>query len=251
MTSATLPETLQTVPFEDLSTLTRQAERLRALRRDGIRLAARRVPAGDAAGDFVVAYPLGQSRWLIGIGDAMGRGPEARRLAQAVKDYLEARANKVRRLGDLLAGANELVCELGGGESFVSLLLFVVDARRRTLRIANAGHVEPLAAGRSGGVVALEGHGPALGLIPGAEYRDAGPLRFPPRVLVLAATDGVTEATSPTGEHFGRERTASALARARARGPRGAVREVVESLLAFGDGEPRDAATVLALRFDR
>jgi serine phosphatase RsbU (regulator of sigma subunit) len=64
-------------------------------------------------------------------------------------------------------------------------------------------------------------------------------------------TDGVIEATSPSGEVFSRERTASALARARALGPRGAVREVVDSLLTFGEGAPRDAATVLALRFDR
>ena len=69
-----------------------------------------------------------------------------------------------------MRGANVLVHDLTGGERYVSLLLVMLDARRHTVRLANAGQCEPLAVGRSGGVIALEGHGPALGLLPSCDF---------------------------------------------------------------------------------
>ncbi len=49
----------------------------RALRSDGIDYAVRQLPAGAETGDFAASIRLGPGRWLIAVGDVMGRGPAA------------------------------------------------------------------------------------------------------------------------------------------------------------------------------
>ena len=203
---------------------------LRALRRDGVTLASRQVPAEPENGDFVVVTQVGEQRWLIAVGDVMGSGPEAASLARRIAAHVEERARRARSLGDLAATTNDVVFEETDGDRFVSLLLLLVDGNCGTFRIANAGHVEPLAVGRGGGVVSLGGHGPALGVVRGAEYRESGPIRMGPGMVLALVTDGITDALDEQGATFGRSRLASVLARARSRGPRAVVREIHDAV---------------------
>ncbi len=243
--------TFQNPPVLALPGLRGKARVLRDLRLDGIRVSVRQRPAGVDTGDFAMPHPLGAGRWLLAIGDAMGRGPFAEQAAAEVRTYLRARAARAASLGDLTRGANALVHELTGGERYVSLLLMLIDARRHTVRLANAGHPEPLAVGRAGGVIALEGHGPALGLLPSVSYHEAGPLRLPPGVLLLATTDGATEAQDPAGRPFGRDGVARVLAARCSAGPRAVVRGVLDAVERHSVRPLADSATAIAVRFDR
>jgi len=247
MTSTLLPPTAAPT----LPGLRGKARVLRDLRRDGIRVSIRRRPVGAQTGDFVLAEPLGPGRWLLGVGDAMGRGDAAEELAAEVRAHLRMRVARTQNLSELMRGANQLVHTLTEGERFVSLLLLVLDAPRQTIRLANAGQNEPLAVGRSGGVIALEGHAPALGLLEDAEVHEAGPLRLPPGVLLLATTDGVSEAMDESGETFGRAGAAASLAAAREKGPRGVVRRVLDDVETHSATSLADAATALCVRFER
>jgi len=228
-----------------------KARVLRDMRRDGIRASIRRRPAGADTGDFVLAHSLGAGRWLLGVGDAVGRGEAAEALAADVRTHLRSRVARTQSLSELMRSTNQLVHRETDGERFVSLLLMVLDAQRQTIRLANAGQNEPLAVGRSGGVIALEGHGAALGLLSDAEYHEAGPLRLPPGVLLLATTDGVTDALDGQLEMFGRSGSAAALAAARDHGPRAVVRRVLDDVEAHCSGPLTDAATALCVRFER
>jgi sigma-B regulation protein RsbU (phosphoserine phosphatase) len=240
-----------TYEISTLPGLRGKARLLRDLRLDGIRASVRQRPVGVDTGDFALAHPLGGGKWLLAVGDAMGRGPFAERVAAEVRTFLRARARRTSSLGDLMSGANALVHDLTDGERYVSLLLLLFDANRLTIRIANAGHCEPLAVGRSGGVIALEGHGPALGLLPDVEYHEAGPLRLPSGVLLVATTDGATEALDAEGRPLGRDGVAHALAAHRDESPRAVVRGLLDTIEDHADGPLTDAATVLAVRFER
>ena len=251
--SATTPnaptQSTPTLSPATLPGLRGRARVLRDLRRDGIRASIRRRPVGVDTGDFVLAEPLGAGRWLLGVGDAMGRGDAAASVASEVRTYLRSHASRTHGLAELMRGANRFVHTLTDGERFVALLLMVLDAPRQTVRLANAGQNEPLAVGRSGGVIALEGHGPALGLLPDVEYREAGPLRLPPGVLLLATTDGVTDALDGDASIFGRTGASAALAAARDDGPRGVVRRVLDDVEAHSATPLLDAASALCIRF--
>ena len=228
-----------------------KARVLRDLRRDGIRASIRRRPIGMDTGDFVLAHPLGSGRWLLGVGDAMGRGEASERLAAEVRTHIRERVQRTQSLQELMRSTNRLVHDRTDGERYVSLLLMVLDAPRQTIRLANAGQNEPLAVGRSGGVIALEGHGPALGLLSEVEYHEAGPLRLPPGVLLLATTDGVTDALDTQDETFGRAGSAKSLAAARGAGPRAVVRRVLDDVEAHSATPLTDVATALCVRFER
>jgi serine phosphatase RsbU (regulator of sigma subunit) len=223
--------------------------RMRRMRHDGIAVSARQALVGGETGDLVEFVPLGEKRWLVALIDAKQRGPRGAEIARDVARLIATRAHSTRHPGALLAAANALVHETAGGDELVSVAVFVLDGVRRTIRMANAGQVAPRAVGRSGGVVALEGHGPALGLLPDVDYRDGGPLRLGPGMLVLAVTDGVVDAVDREGHAFGREAVGRSLAAVRELGPRAVVRRVLADAGRHASPDEADDRTALAFGF--
>jgi len=221
----------------------------RRMRRDGIDVSARQKLLGSETGDVVEFVPLGEKRWLVALIDAKTRGPQGAEIARDVARMIASRIAAAKRPGAVLAAANALVYETAAGEELVSALLLVLDGARRTIRLANAGQIAPLAVGRSGGAVALDGHGPALGLLPEVEYRDAGPLRLPAGMVVLATTDGVHDAVDRDGHAFGGEGAGRALASVREFGPRAVVRRVLADVARHAAPDEADDRTALAFRF--
>jgi len=243
MTSiAFAPETAR-----DMKTLRDRVRLVRALRKDGIEFSCRQVPVEPENGDFVAVVRVAEQRWIVALGDVMGHGPHAAALANEVCDHIEERAPYAQSLGDLASTTNELVFERTDGDRFVSLLLLLIDGRRGTFRIANAGSEEPLAVGRGGGVVALEGHGPALGVLRGHAFHESGPIRMARGMIMLATTDGVIDAIDAEGTRYGRHRASKALAEARHLGPRAVVRRILRE--AQDHASHQDDRTVLALQF--
>jgi len=231
---------------------------LRRMRRDGIDVSARQALLAAETGDLVEFVPLGERRWLVALIDAKTRGPAGAEIARDVARMIATRIHATPHGKDhpasVLAAANAFVNEMAAGEELVSAVLFVLDGARRTIRMANAGQIAPLAVGRSGGAVQLEGHGPALGLLPEAEYRDAGPLRLPPGMIALATTDGVHDAVDKDGRAFGGEGLGRSLAAARTHGshrvgPRAVVRRVLADVARHAAPDEADDRTAVAFRF--
>jgi len=240
---------MTTLELHPNETLRDHVRRLRRMRHDGIVVSARQTLVGSESGDVVEFVPLGDKRWLVAVIDAKSRGPAGAEIARDVARLISSRAANTRHPGALLAAANALVSETAGGDELVSVALFVLDGVRRTIRMANAGQIAPLAVGRSGGVVALEGHGPALGLLPEVDYRDAGPLRLAPGMVLLAVTDGVHDAVDREGHPFGSAGASRALAAVRELGPRAVVRRVLDAVDRHASPDEADDRTALAFSF--
>jgi phosphoserine phosphatase RsbU/P len=84
------------------------------------------------------------------------------------------------------------------------------------MRFCRAGHEPPLVLHTAGGVDLLPGSGLAVGLDEGPlfdEMLEECEVQLNPGDLIALYTDGITEAASPTGEEFGRDRLASGLQR--------------------------------------
>ena len=98
--------TTSTIQIDRETSLLRGQVRLvRALREDGIVLSWRQHPAELENGDFIRVVRLGRKRWLVALGDVMGRGTRAARLARRVAEHLEERAHLAHNLGDLAGTA--------------------------------------------------------------------------------------------------------------------------------------------------
>ena len=85
---------------------------------------------------------------------------------------------------------------------------------------------------RSSAVEYLEEGGFPLGAFPDAVY-EAGRLELEPGDVMLLYTDGATEAQSPDGDEFGRDRLTTALQNCRHRPSRQIRTELVEVVRDF------------------
>ena len=245
--TSTLPASLLLTSAPRTAELRGWAVGLRDLRRDAIDLSVRGragVP-GVRAGERCFAIATGSGRWLIGLADAQGPGDGAADAARAVVGHLR-RAAPFRDLQTVLAGANRFARESIPGR-LVEMTLLDVDAPRHAVRIAVAGGVAALAAGRSGDVVALGERGPALGLVADAKWSVTGPVRLAPGHLLAAVTDGIVDRARDDGTTFGEARVAALLSEHRGASPRTAARALLDQGDAWSGDDPADR-TALALR---
>ncbi len=96
---------------------------------------------------------------------------------------------------------------------YVTMLMSVWDDETRTLRMANAGSVQPLLVRQTESGVAVEtiaAEGFPLGLFPAVEYDELA-VKTLPGDMVVYFSDGIVDAANGEGEMFGSERLADVL----------------------------------------
>ena len=143
---------------------------------------------------------------------------------------------------------NRQIAETHGSTNmFATAFLGVLDPQDGRLEYLNAGHDPPMVLGPGGEAARLGPTGPALGLLPGLEFRVAG-ATLAPGALFCAYTDGVPEHRSAAGALLAR----SACSRSCA-APAPSADARLDNLLAdldrFAAGtEQADDITLLAVR---
>jgi len=266
----------------DVERLAREMEVARNIQRDflpeslpvarGVQLEAVLHPAREVSGDFYDAFALPPSGTIVVVvGDVCDKGVGAALFMALFRSLIRASADPVgggaiqmiggRRTivrqslenatpAELLtrvAGfTNNYIARLHGRTNmFATVFLGAVSPMTGQLDFVNAGHEPAIVVSPDGSTRELRPTGPALGLLPDAEFA-AGEGRLGTGDCLVAFTDGLVEARSPTGEAFGAERLRNAL-RANNTSAANLVRGVVEALQAFtGAAEPHDDVTLLA-----
>lgn len=199
---------------------------------NGLEIGAYNQSCYFAGGDYFDFFPRPHGRLLIAVGDVAGKGMPAALLMASLQARLQVLVEEEPGLARLAARLNRITASHCPGNRFVTLFLCEIDASSGQMWYVNGGHNPPLVLRRDGAAETLAGGGLILGVLPGAAYEVMqGQLRDGD-VLVLFS-DGVTEAEDPaTGEQFGEERLAEALAAASASAPEemiGRVRAAVSS----------------------
>jgi CHASE3 domain sensor protein len=156
---------------------------------------------GLLAGDWYDLQELTSGRWRLNVVDVSGHGPEAGVLALRTKTFLEAGHALNHTMGDTLVWLAERLGDTG--ESFLTALNVEVDVAAGTLRYANAGHPLMLLRQAGGPTIELGPTGPLLGPIGGRWTTADHP--FDRGAVLVAYTDGLSEARRETGEQFGAE----------------------------------------------
>ncbi len=206
-------------------------------------------PAGDGTevgGDFYDVFSLGQDDWMVVLGDVRGKGPEAAVVTALVRYTVRALAVATRRPCLLLEQVNDTLLQ-HSSDRFCTAVL--VRLRRREggwrAEIGVAGHPAPLLMRADDRARQLDLLGPLLGVIEDATYTDRE-IFLGPGDTMLLYTDGVTEASGPSG-FFGDDRLLAMVDS----GPTGSSAEVVDNVLtqvlAFQSGVARDDIALLAL----
>ena len=115
--------------------------------------------------------------------------------------------SKVRTLGELMSGVNQVLSDDARHGLFMTLLLLLVDGPGGRVRWASAGH-DPViiydpAADRFD---ELSGNDIPLGIEPDIPYREFRREGLAAGSVLLAGTDGIWEATNAAGEMYGKDR---------------------------------------------
>jgi sigma-B regulation protein RsbU (phosphoserine phosphatase) len=239
----------------------------------GVQLEAALHPARHVSGDFYDAFPLGPSgKLLLVVGDVCDKGTGAAMFMALFRSLIRASADPVgggaiqmiggRRTfvrqaleeatpADMLTRVasftNNYIARLHGRTNmFATVFLASLDPYGGELVYVNAGHEPALILAPDGRIQELRPTGPALGMLPDSKFKAVARTLEPEHSLV-AFTDGIVEARSPTGEVFGSERLREVLRATGSGGAPALVAGVVEALRTFSrQAEPHDDLTMLA-----
>jgi sigma-B regulation protein RsbU (phosphoserine phosphatase) len=240
-------------------------------------------PAREVAGDFYDCFPLSENHVALVMGDVCDKGVGAalfmalfRSLIRAfcvqapwkvfmgISDktpgfrpdvaILPANRRRAAIYADLITlltveYTNTYVTNNhASAYMFVTLFLGIVDTLTGEMTYVNAGHDPPTIVGPNGIRTRLEPTGPVIGLRPDALF-DLSKIKLERSDILLAHTDGVTDARDATGKSFSEKRF---LAMLKDGAPSAAA--LVERLVAelrshIGAADQFDDITLLAARW--
>jgi predicted permease len=210
-------------------------------------LAAFSLPARTVGGDYYDFLDLGGERTGIALADISGKGIAAALLMSVVQASLRVIATEGEMpLSELASRMNGFIYRSTATNKYATFFYAQIDQRCRRLRYVNAGHNAPYLVRRSGAgveITELSAGGTVLGLFPEAQYNDAT-VDLCSGDLLVAFTDGITEALDSEGQEFGEQRLQDLL-----RGASGKTAEEISSILAgrvrewIGDAEQHDDLT--------
>lgn len=199
-------------------------------------------------GDGYCLLPLSRDRLALAIGDASGKSLSAALMMSSVLSSLRTAAAFVGDDPVAVVGAvNSHACPAFFGDPYATLFYGVFDRPTRTLRYVNGGHTPPVVIREDGLVAQLETGGLPVGVFPDSRY-EQGQVALRSGDLIVAYTDGVTEAEGPAGEAWGLDGLLAAVDSSEEHSPEHVSRSIFGSMDAFSQGRQADDATVIAAR---
>ncbi|MHC4984911.1 MAG: PP2C family protein-serine/threonine phosphatase [Planctomycetota bacterium] len=181
----------------------------------GMDLTALYRPAFELNGDFFDFITLGEDKLAIVVCDVVGKGVRASLLMASIRAAIRAHAAHVEGLAAILDRVNDDLCAVTDTSDFATLFFAEIDHRQHRLTYVNAGH-PPTIMIRDDGVTDLSPTGGVLGVSPEMSWQEEH-VDLRTGDIMLAYTDGVTEALNFQDEAFGRPRLEEAIQEAVAR----------------------------------
>ena len=199
-------------------------------------------------GDCYDFVPLPGGRLAMAVGDASGKGLPAALMIANVQSSLRTAALFTGHDGAaILRAVNRHVYATSLLDRYATLFYGVLDETSRTLRYVNAGHNPPIVLRQDSSLDWLETGGAPVGMFPDWPYEE-GAVQLHSGDLIIAYTDGVTEAENSFGEAWGLEGLRKAALENRARSAGGMVDAIFQSMDKFSHGRQADDATLAVIR---
>jgi sigma-B regulation protein RsbU (phosphoserine phosphatase) len=211
----------------------------------GIEIAVSHRASQMVGGDYYDFLPVqveGGEALLVVVADVEGKGAASALVMANVQATLHALADHVEPLEKLpatinhklLMGARASVSP-GRATKYLSMFLALVESGGRNLRYVTAGHVPPAVIRADGCVEWLDVGGMIVGLLPDVQF-ECGTVALGAGDLLVACTDGITEAKDAAGTEFSRQRLAELVTSLRGSAPG----EIMRGVLAEVETHSRD-----------
>ena len=168
---------------------------------EGLEIAVRHESSLQVGGDYYDFLPISPENLLVVVADVEGKGVASALIMSNLQATLRAVVSHVHSLEGIMFTLNESI--LAGARSckFMTLFLGLIHLPTRALHYVNAGHVPPAVLRAEGEPVTLAAGGLPIGLFPQSRYT-RGSLELEAGDILLACTDGITEADNAAGDQF-------------------------------------------------
>jgi sigma-B regulation protein RsbU (phosphoserine phosphatase) len=200
----------------------------------GYDISAYNFPTEEVSGDYYDWVKIYDDQIGVVIADVAGKGVPAAILMAFLRASLRAASHIGYATNVSMVKVNYLLWESIERNQFVTAFYGILDAATHTLAYSNAGHNPPLLLNAAGTARFLERGEQPLGMFRETRYHEYYHEMEPGDVLVLY-TDGATEASSPSGQEFGRERLAQAVKDAYERPAREMIATLQMAILEWTD----------------
>lgn len=205
------------------------------------------IPCRSVGGDFFDYVDLPVGFGFI-VGDVAGKGSPAALLSAALVGMFSAEANYNNSAARVLQQLNRGMLRRGVEARFVTTF-YALLGPNGSLTYSNGGHNAPVLV-TAGGVRRLETGGMVLGLFEHASF-DEETLQLQPGDVIIAFSDGVSEALNDAGEEFTDERLLASVDAHRHASPQQLLDGLLADVRAFcGTATANDDITIVVVRYD-
>ncbi|MCX6376566.1 MAG: SpoIIE family protein phosphatase, partial [Armatimonadetes bacterium] len=217
----------------------------------GYGIAAEYVPGfvgQEIGGDFYDVFETENGEIGILIGDVAGKGIRAAALAAATRSTVRAFAYDMPGPGEALTHTNSVLCARETEpDTFVTVLLAVLELRTGAIRYANAGHPPALIYRSSDGQVEhLEFGRPPVVAVEGENFDEHG-CQLEPGDKIIFYTDGISEARRGR-EFFGTEGIERALRACGHLTPDEVVHRILHDAKGWSRGKLSDDVAIIVIQ---
>jgi sigma-B regulation protein RsbU (phosphoserine phosphatase) len=211
-------------------------------------------PALGVGGDYYDFLALPRGHLGVAIGDVSGKGIAAALMMASLQASLRGEATRApENLAAAVGNVNRLVYEASAENRYATFFYGQYDPARRHFDYVNAGHNPPMVLRSVNGtweVTRLETGGTVVGLLETFPY-EQGRVCLRPGDVVIAFTDGISEAMNPMDEEWGEERLMAAVERCNITRAQDILEHIFRQADSFVAGaKQHDDMTLVVLRIE-
>jgi len=222
---------------------------------EGYEIASYYEAAKEVGGDYFDFVEVDKETLGIVVADVSGKGVPGSLVMTMIRTALRTEARLSKNPADVLAKVNDFVMNDMKRGMFVTIFYIVLDSHKRTISYASAGH-NPMILYRSKTEKSfyLNPRGFPIGInLPDKElFRksiQSETLQLKEGDVLIAYTDGVTEAMNPDREQFGEERFLSVIRKYGSMSVEPLVDKIRDNINAFIEGfTQNDDITLVAIQ---
>lgn len=200
-------------------------------------VAAHYSPARLVGGDFYDFIPLADGKYVFIIADVADKGVPAAMFMTICRTIIRAVASSQLTPRQTLEKVNKLIVQDNRSELFVTCWLGILDPEKRMIAFSSAGHNPPLLIRADGQFQELRTKGLALGILDPIVLNEAA-IELQPGDILLAYTDGLTEARRDDNREFGEADLYITAVKHRKLDAEAMVQKIVKAVEIFTAGQP-------------
>ncbi len=204
-------------------------------------------PVHSIGGDFALVNSTDREHLSLLVCDVSGHGIGSALVANRIYSETTSHLRSGMPFLDMFGELNRFLLEdIAGSGMFVTVAAARIDAHRRTMIFAGAGHPPAMVARRSHAPQLLESRSMVLGALPDAmEVTTNLEVQLQPDDRVLLYTDGITEVFNSRGEMLGISGVQEIVRQASTLPAEEMKQAILDGVTAWREGPPTDDVSLV------